>query len=160
MRLSAEEAFTKYADRMLAAAFAVCRNRMDADDAVQDTLIKYHSLRKDFEDENHLKAWLLRVVINRAKDMSASFWRRNKVPWEDYMTELAFEAPEDSRLFEAVMRLPDKYRTVIHLFYYEDYSIQEIAAILKSREGTVKSQLSRGRELLKTMLKEEWDDDE
>jgi RNA polymerase sigma-70 factor (ECF subfamily) len=160
MRLSAEEAFTKYADRMFAAAFAVCRNRMDADDAVQDTLIKYHSLRKDFEDENHLKAWLLRVVINRAKDISASFWRRNKVPWEDYMTELAFEAPEDSRLFEAVMRLPDKYRTVIHLFYYEDYSIQEIAAILKSREGTVKSQLSRGRELLKTMLKEEWDDDE
>ena len=160
MRLSAEEAFTKYADRMFAAAFAVCRNRMDADDAVQDTLIKYHSLRKDFEDENHLKAWLLRVVINRAKDLSTSFWRRNKVPWEDYMTELAFEAPEDSRLFEAVMRLPDKYRTVIHLFYYEDYSIQEIAAILKSREGTVKSQLSRGRELLKTMLKEEWDDDE
>ena len=160
MRLSAEEAFTKYADRMFAAAFAVCRNRMDADDAVQDTLIKYHSLRKDFEDENHLKAWLLRVVINRAKDISASFWRRNKVPWEDYMTELAFEAPEDSRLFEAVMRLPDKYRTVIHLFYYEDYSIQEIAAILNSREGTVKSQLSRGRELLKTMLKEEWDDDE
>ena len=159
MRLSAEEAFTKYADRMFAAAFAVCRNRMDADDAVQDTLIKYHSLRKDFEDENHLKAWLLRVVINRAKDISASFWRRNKVPWEDYMTELAFEAPEDSRLFEAVMRLPDKYRTVIHLFYYEDYSIQEIAAILNSREGTVKSQLSRGRELLKTMLKEEWDDD-
>ena len=160
MRLSAEEAFTKYADRMFAAAFAVCRNRMDVDDAVQDTLIKYHSLRKDFEDENHLKAWLLRVVINRAKDLSTSFWRRNKVPWEDYMTELAFEAPEDSRLFEAVMRLPDKYRTVIHLFYYEDYSIQEIAAILKSREGTVKSQLSRGRELLKTMLKEEWDDDE
>ena len=160
MRLSAEEAFTKYADRMFAAAFAVCRNRMDADDAVQDTLIKYHSLRKDFEDENHLKAWLLRVVINRAKDISSSFWRRNKVPWEDYMTELAFEAPEDSRLFEAVMRLPDKYRTAIHLFYYEDYSIQEIAEILKSREGTVKSQLSRGRELLKTMLKEEWDDDE
>lgn len=160
MRLSAEEALTKYADRMFAAAFAVCRNRMDADDAVQDTLIKYHSLRKDFEDENHLKAWLLRVVINRAKDISTSFWRRNKVPWEDYMTELAFEAPEDSRLFEAVMRLPDKYRTAIHLFYYEDYSIQEIAEILKSREGTVKSQLSRGRELLKTMLKEEWDDDE
>ena len=76
MRLSAEEAFTRYADRMFAAAFAVCRNRMDADDAVQDTLIKYHSLRKDFEDENHLKAWLLRVAINRAKDISASFWRR------------------------------------------------------------------------------------
>ena len=76
------------------------------------------------------------------------------------MNELTFEEPEDSRLFEAVMRLPDKYRIVIHLFYYEDYTIAEIAQILKRREGTVKSQLNRGRKLLKTMLMEEWDDDE
>ena len=160
MRLSAAEAFQKYADRMFSCAFSVCRNKMDADDAVQDTLIKYHSLSRDYEDEEHLKAWLLRVVINRAKDISSSFWRRNKVPWEDYMNELEFVSPEDSRLFEAVMKLPDKYRTVIHLFYYEEYSIREIAGILRCREGTVKSQLSRGRSLLKTMLKEEWDDDE
>ena len=160
MKLSAEEAFHKYADRMFCAAFSVCRNKMDADDAVQDALIKYHSLSLDYEDENHLKAWLLRVVINRAKDISSSFWRRNKVPWEDYMSELEFEAPEDSRLFEAVMGLPDKYRTVIHLFYYEEYSVREIADILRCREGTVKSQLSRGRALLKTKLKEDWNDDE
>ena len=76
------------------------------------------------------------------------------------MAGLEFEAPEDSRLFEAVMRLPDKYRTAIHLFYYEDYAVREIAGILKTREGTVKSWLSRGRELLKTMLQEEWNDDE
>lgn len=76
------------------------------------------------------------------------------------MNELPFEEPEDSRLFEAVMRLPDKYRIVIHLFYYEDYAIAEIAQILNRREGTVKSQLNRGRKLLKTMLMEEWDDDE
>ena len=76
------------------------------------------------------------------------------------MNELPFEEPGDSRLFEAVMRLPDKYRIVIHLFYYEDYAIAEIAQILKRREGTVKSQLNRGRKLLKTMLMEEWDDDE
>lgn len=76
------------------------------------------------------------------------------------MNELTFEEPEDSRLFEAVMRLPDKYRIVIHLFYYEDYTIAEIAQILKRREGTVKSQLNRGRKLLKTMLMEEWNDDE
>ena len=67
---------------------------------------------------------------------------------------------EDSRLFEAVMELPDKYRTVIHLFYYEEYSVREIADILRCREGTVKSQLSRGRALLKTKLKEDWNDDE
>ena len=76
------------------------------------------------------------------------------------MNELAFEEPEDSRLFEAVMRLPDKYRIVIHLFYDEDYTVAEIAGILKCREGTVKSRLSRGRKFLKTMLLEEWNDDE
>lgn len=63
-------------------------------------------------------------------------------------------------LFEAVMSLPAKYRTVIHLFYYEDYSVARIAEILHSREGTVKSQLNRGRQLLKTKLMEAWNDDE
>ena len=76
------------------------------------------------------------------------------------MAEAAFEEPADGRLFAAVMELPERYRIVIHLFYYEDYSVREIAKLLHCREGTVKSQLSRGRALLKTKLKEEWDDDE
>lgn len=76
------------------------------------------------------------------------------------MEAAAFEDPADGRLFAAVMELPERYRSVIHLFYYEDYSVREIAEILHSREGTVKSQLNRGRALLKTKLKEEWDDDE
>ena len=74
--------------------------------------------------------------------------------------ELPFEEPADGRLFEAVMRLPEKYRIVLHLFYYEDYSVEEIAGILHSRTGTVKSQLHRGRMLLKNQLMEEWNDDE
>lgn len=160
MRLSVDEAFQKYGDRIFSAAFSVCRNRADADDVVQDTLIRYYSLDKEFENEAHLKAWLIRVSVNRAKDINSSFWRRNTVEWEDTMDELAFEAPEDSRLFEAVMRLPEKYRTVIHLFYYEDYAVDEIAAILRRPRGTVKSQLNRGRTLLKNMLQEEWNDDE
>lgn len=160
MRLSVDEAFQKYGDRIFSAAFSVCRNRADADDVVQDTLIRYYSLDKEFENEVHLKAWLIRVAVNRAKDINASFWRRNTVEWEDTMDELVFEAPEDSRLFEAVMRLPEKYRTVIHLFYYEDYAVEEIAAILRRPRGTVKSQLNRGRALLKNMLQEEWNDDE
>ena len=160
MRLSVDETFQKYGDRIFSAAFSVCRNRADADDVVQDTLIRYYALGKDFENEPHLKAWLIRVAINRAKDITASFWRKNKVAWEDYMGELAFEEPEDSLLFEAVMRLPEKYRTVIHLFYYEDYAVVEIAGILRRPAGTVKSQLSRGKKLLKKMLQEGWDDDE
>ena len=160
MRLSVDEAFQKYGNRIFSAAFSICQNQADADDVAQDTLIRYYSLNQDFENEQHLKAWLIRVAINRAKDMRSCFWRRNKVKWEDYMDELVFEEPEGSRLFEAVMRLPEKYRTVIHLFYYEDYAVDEIAGILRRPEGTVKSQLNRGRKLLKNMLQEEWNDDE
>ena len=76
------------------------------------------------------------------------------------MAELPFAEPADSRLFGAVMALPERYRTVIHLFYYEDMSVAEIAGLLSVREGTVKSRLSRGRKLLKNELMEEWDDDE
>lgn len=160
MRLSVDEAFRKYGDRIFSAAFSICQNQADADDVVQDTLIRYYSLNKEYENESHLKAWLIRVAINRSKDITSSFWRKNKVEWEDYMEELAFEEPKDSQLFEAVMQLPEKYRTVIHLFYYEDYAVGEIANILRRPEGTVKSQLNRGKKLLKNMLQEGWNDDE
>lgn len=141
-------------DRVFSAAFSICQNKEDADDVVQDTFLTYYTRKKDYIDETHLKAWLLRVAINRAKDITGTFWRRNRVSWEDYMDELEFEEPEDRELFEAVMRLPEKYRIVIHLFYYEEYTIDEISATLRSRPGTVKSQLSRGRKLLKSMLTE------
>lgn len=160
MKLAADKTYEQYADRVFAAAFSVCRNQADADDVVQDTFLKYYAQDREFESEEHIRAWLLRAAINRAKDISASFWRRNKVTWEDYMDELVFEELSDNRLFEAVMGLPDRYRIVIHLFYYEDYSVTEIAGLLRCREGTVKSRLSRGRKLLKNMLMEDWNDDE
>lgn len=155
MRLSVDEAFRKYGDRVFSAAFSICRSREDADDVVQDTFLKYLSRNMDYIDEAHLKAWLLRVAINRAKDIAGAFWRRNRVSWEEYMDELEFVQPEDRCLFDAVMRLPEKYRIVIHLYYYEEYSIDEISAATRRRQGTVKSQLSRGRELLKSMLTED-----
>lgn len=155
MRLSVEEAFRRYGDRVFSAAFSICQNREDADDVVQDTFLKYHAKDMHYADEDHLKAWLLRVAINRTRDLVGAFWRRNRVSWEDYMDQLEFVQPEDRSLFEAVMRLPDKYRIVIHLYYYEEYAVEEIANTLHRSRGTVKSQLSRGRALLKTMLTEE-----
>ncbi len=143
-----ETAFRLYGDRVFSAAFSVTGNQADADDAVQDTYLRYCSYDKEFTDEDHIRAWLLRVAINRARDQKRSFWEKHRVSWEDYMETLSFEALEDKSLFEAVMSLPAKYRTVIHLFYYEDYSVARIAEILHSREGTVKSQLNRGRQLL------------
>ena len=159
MRLSVDEAFRRYGDRVFSAAFSICRNREDADDTVQDTFLKYHTQNADYIDESHLKAWLLRVAINRAKDVTGAFWRRNRVSWEDNMNELEFEQPEDRSLFEAVMQLPEKYRIVIHLHYYEEYSIEEISRTVRRSPGTVKSQLSRGRKLLKSILTEDGNHD-
>lgn len=160
MKLPAEEAFRLFGDRVFSAAFSVTGNKEDADDAVQETFLKYCTGNRDYTDEAHIKAWLLRVAINRAKDQQRSFWRKNRVSWEAYMEELEFSEPEDRSLFEAVMSLPRNYRVPLHLFYYEEYSVAEIAEILHSTPGTVKSRLSRGRKLLKTKLMEAWDDDE
>lgn len=160
MRLSAQETFQAYADRVYAAAYTLLRSPEDAEDVVQDTFLKYCGITKDFESSEHIKAWLLRLAINRAKDIQRQFWRRNVTGWEDYEGSLEFQEPQDRELFAAVMTLPQKYRTAIHLYYYEDYSIREIAQVLGSTQSAVKTQLSRGRKILKSMLMEAWNDDE
>lgn len=160
MRQSVQELFEKYQSNLYAAAFSICKNAEDAKDVVQETFIQYYSLRKEFDNEQHIRAWLIRVAINKAKNINRSFWRKNKRTLEDYMETLTFETPESEELFETVMALPEKFRIVIHLFYYEDYAIREIADILKISESNVKVRLSRGRSLLKERLQEEWKDDE
>lgn len=157
---SVDALIDRYRNNLFVIAFNVCKNIQDAEDVVQDTFIQYISLKIDFETEQHLRAWLIRVAINKAKNKNINFFRRNALPLEDYMESLAFESPESSELFETVMRLPEKYRIVIHLFYYEDYSVKEISYILKISESNVKVRLSRGRRLLKNTLKEVWEDDE
>ena len=160
MRPSTQELVDRYRNNLYAVAFNVCKNSQDAEDVVQDTFIQYYSTRKQFETEQHVRAWLIRVAINKAKNVNNSFWRKNKVPLEEYMETLAFETKESAELFETVMRLPEKYRIAIHLFYYEDYTTNEIAEILKISVSNVKVRLSRGRSLLKETLKEEWEYDE
>ncbi len=159
MRYAMQELFEKYQDNLYIIAFNVCKNAEDAKDVVQDTFIQYYSLKKEFESEQHIRAWLIRVAINKAKNVNHTFWRRNKVPLEDYMETLVFQSPESEELFETVMNLPEKYRIVIHLFYYEDYSVREIAGILKLSDSNVKVRLSRGRMLLREQLQEGWEND-
>lgn len=159
MRLPTETVIEKFKQNLFAVAFSVCRSREDSEDAVQDAFIRYHTSDKEFESEEHIKAWLIRVTVNRAKDIAFSYHRRNSVPLEEYTASIPFESTEESNLFTAVMNLDKKYRTVIHLFYYEEYKIDEIAGILGKSPGTVKSLLSRARQLLKKTLKEEWNND-
>lgn len=160
MRESVDVLIGKYKNNLFVLAFNICKNFQDAEDVVQDTFIQYISLKKEFETEEHIRAWLLRVAINKAKNKNMSFFRRNMLPLEDYMETLTFESHESSELFEAVMNLQEKYRVTIHLFYYEDYSIKEISDILKISESNVKVRLSRGRMLLKNILKEVWEDEQ
>ena len=159
MRMETQALAEAYRDRLFAAAFQVCKNAADAEDAAQEALLRYHVSEKQFESGEHIRAWLIRVAINCAKNASPSFWRRNTVPLEDYMETLEFDSGESREIFEAVMGLPEKYRLVIHLYYYEDYTVAEIAGILGLTQSNVKVRLNRGRKLLKTTLQEVWDDE-
>lgn len=150
MRLPLEKLAQKYQGNVYRAAFSICKNSNDAEDVMQETFLTYYKKEEQqFINEEHIKAWLLRVAINQAKNLKHSFWHKNRQNLEDYMQEISFEAPEDRELFWAVMALPENYRTIIHLFYYEDYSIKEISDILHVNENTVKTRLHRGRMLLK-----------
>ena len=159
MRMETQALAETYRDRLFAAAFQVCGNAADAEDAAQEALLRYHTSEKQFESEQHIRAWLLRVAINCAKNVSRSFFRRNTVPLEDYMDSLEFDSGESREIFREVMSLPETYRLVIHLYYYEDYTVAEIGRILGLTESNVKVRLSRGRQLLKKALQEVWDDE-
>ena len=154
MRQPLEYLIVQYQKSLFVAAFNICGNSDDANDMVQETFIQYHVSGKDFNDEEHIKSWLLRVVINKSKNLTRSFWRRNKVSMEEIGDNVVFESGENERLFEEVMKLPEKYRIIIHLFYYEDYSAAQIAQILEMSEAAVKMRLSRRRNMLRDVLKE------
>lgn len=137
-------------------AYARTNNKTDAEDITQETFIKYMKEKKPFEDENHVKAWLLRVTINQSINLVTSAWYRKSTAMEE-ADAIAKELEEKSDVYDAVMKLPEKYRVVVHLYYYEGYSVQEISSILKIKETTIKSQLKRARTKLKEMLKEDID---
>lgn len=139
MKPATQVLIERYQKHLYAIAFNICRNQQDAEDVVQDTFIQYHTYKKEFDTEEHIRAWLIRVAINKAKNITRSFWHRNKCNLEEYI---------------------ETYRIVLHLFYYEDYTTQEISDILHLSVSNVKTRLSRGRALLKETLKEEWNDDE
>ncbi|MCH5212442.1 MAG: RNA polymerase sigma factor [Oscillospiraceae bacterium] len=151
-RYTYEDIAERYIDTVYRLALARAKSPAHAEDVTQDVFLKLLEHRQKFESEEHLKAWLLRVTINCTKDLFKSPWFRNT----DQLDEnTPASVPDDNGLYASLMKLPQKYRTVIHLHYYEGYSIEEIASIIKVRVGTVKSQLSRGRVLLRNILDEE-----
>ena len=156
-------AFDTYGTAVLRAATAYLHNRADAEDVLQETFVRRMQSAPKFESAEHEKAWLLRVAINLSKNKLKSAWfRKNKLQADDF-SDLAEDGDDIAELqfvWEAVKKLPVKYREVIHLFYQEGYATAEIASLLGKKEPTVRSLLSRGRKLLREILREEYDFDE
>ena len=142
----------RWGDMVYRLALARTASVPDAEDVFQEVVLRYFRHEEKFQSDEHRKAWLIRCTVNRAKSIMASPWKTRTVPLE---TAAEAGVEDDSReVYGAVLALPGKYRTVIHLHYFEGLSVLEIARMLQVAEGTVKSQLSRGRALLREMLKE------
>lgn len=145
-RRKTEDALSRHGKRILALAYSYLQNREDAEDVLQETMIRYLRSGREFNDEEHEKAWLLTVAANLSKNIIRSRSREGG-PVPDELT--AEGIPEESiALKDAVAKLPDIYREVIQLFYYQDLTIAETAAVLGEKESTVKSRLRRAKGLL------------
>lgn len=145
-----ETKLAKYSDMVRRICFIYLRSQDDVNDIFQEVFLKLLQRTEDFENETHERAWLIRVTINKCKDFHRSFWRRNRVYLED--VELAFNDENENELMSVVLTLPDKYKAVIYLFYYEGYTVPQMAQLLNKNENTIYSQLHRARELLKEKL--------
>ncbi len=143
----------EYSPMLLRLACTRLPSTADAEDAVQEVFLRLLSARPVFRDAGHEKAWLIRATLHRASDIRRLAERRN-LPLEEAAQAAAPPSPE-STLLEAVRALPAKYSGVIHLYYYEGYSIKEIATLLGVPAPTVGTRLARGRDRLRQMLEEE-----
>lgn len=166
---SFEEVMEFYMPMVYRIAFARLGNRDDAEDITQDVFLRYYKANVTFESEEHRKAWLIRCTVNCTKTLVMSAWFRHRAGsdglenmaedetetgFADLTAEYTEQVERKTVVMDAVMRLPEKYRTVIHLFYFEDMSVADISKALGDKESTIKSRLSRARDMLKPMLKE------
>lgn len=148
----ANRAIERYADLVRRVCMIHLKNHADTEDIFQTVLLKYVTGTTEFESEEHEKAWFIRVTVNACKDLLRSFFRSRTVSLDELL-EQPEQIPEDHReVLEAVLALPDKYRDVVYLHYYEGYTAPEIGKILHKNPNTVYTLLTRAREVLKKTL--------
>lgn len=145
-----ERAFEIYADTVYRLAFVRTKSKSDSEDILQDVFLRYMKIWKKIESEEHLKALLLRITVNCSNTLHTSSWFKKTTALEENLSYT--DDVEKFDVLAEVLKLPLKYRTAIHLYYYCGYSVNEIASILKTNPSTVKTHLSRGREILKGRL--------
>jgi RNA polymerase sigma-70 factor (ECF subfamily) len=147
------EAFViKYENKLYRTALAITGYKSDAEDIVQEAFLRAYEKAPEFESEEHERAWLTRVTVNLCKSRLRSPWRKRIEPLLD---SYPASEQEHHELLEQIMTLPHKYRTVIHLFYYEGYSIKDIAGLTGQKAATVRSHLTRARHKLKSVIEED-----
>lgn len=157
--ITVEEVLSRYSGMVYRLAYARTMNRCDAEDVTQEVFMKYIKHQHELVEEEYRKAWLIRVTINAAKSLLASSWNRRRVSMDEVEGVLegsrGIEQDFDDSLLLEIKKLPEKYRIIVHLFYFEDLSVKDISALLGMKESTVKSHLFRAREKLKKNLREE-----
>ncbi len=147
-----ERIATTYIDVVYRVALCYAKSKEDAEDVVQTTFMKLLSETKHFQDESHIRKWLIRVAVNECNNLWSSYWRKHVQLLDESEEQPDFSNPDYTDLYEAVRKLPADLRIVVHLFYYEGYSSKEIAHILRIREATVRTRLVRARKMLKVKL--------
>ena len=145
----------KYWDTVFRIALNYHRNVSDAEDTTQEVMFKLYTYEKNFDSDEHIRNWLIRVTINNCKSVLRSFWQRQRPTPDELMDAVHFDNHESSELFQAVMSLPQQHRTVLYLYYYEDITTKEIAELLNQKEAHIRTRLSRAR----NKLKEVWQDE-
>lgn len=157
--LTVEEVLAKYSSMVYRLAYARTMNKYDAEDITQEVFMKYMQHQYELAEEEYRKAWLIRVTINASKSLLTSAWNRKRVSMDEIEGSLegrsGLEQDFDNSVLHEVAKLPEKYRVIVHLFYFEDLSVKEISSLLGRKEATVKSHLYRAREILKKNLREE-----
>lgn len=154
-----ERVFKRNNKRLFLIALSFTANQYDAEDILQNSFMKLLKTKAEFENDEHIDKWLTSVTVNESKNLLKSAFRKKSADFEDYVATCSFESEKSEDLFNAVMSLPKKLRTVIHLFYYEDMPIKEIADMLNIKQSAVKTRLCRAREQLKIQLGDDWNDE-
>ena len=148
-----EAAFRKYADTVYRLAFVRTGSRSDSDDILQEVFLRYMKVWRNMQSEEHVKATLIRITVNCSNSLLSSLWFKKTDPLDENIPAADGNSAESA--LSEVLKLPVKYRTVIHLYYYMGYSVTEIAELTKSNPSTVKTRLSRARGRLKKALEAE-----
>ena len=147
-------AIEKYGDMVLRLCMVYLKNRADTEDIFQEVFFKYCTYNKEFMNDEHKKAWFIRVTVNACKDLQRSFFHRTALSLEEY-GDIAVIDKGQSEVFEALFKLPERNRSIVYLYYYEGYKAEEIAGMLSLNVNTVYTLLSRSKKLLKGILQDE-----